>query len=777
MKKIVASICVLLLLGVFLPGDTIEKLVIEGNKKVSKDTITFYMKSAEGGGYSVAKLREDFQSLWNTGFFEDIKIESEDGASGKIVKIIVKENQLIKKVTYKTGKKIKEEDIVEKLRENNISLLAFSYYSPPKIKKVERIIKDMMLDKGYNDGKVNIITQDDKGQIDLTIEVIHGPRTKIGAIVFPGIGKDVSAIFLRGGMKNNKKHGLISSIGGKDVYNREKISEDLEEVKARLQQKGYLEAKVGTPAFSLFNKNSIWGKAQKMLRISIPVELGPKYKLGEVKIEGNKIYKTEFLESLVKMKKGKTYDIKKRNKSIEDIQKAYYALGNIYCQAIPLENLDPVKKVADLTLRVNEGEIAYLGKLDFKGNTYTKDHVLRREWFLVEGGRLNLNALESCITRMKQLGLVSVEKMPDIKPNPKDPSQVDITVEVSEINRQMINFNVGYSGYDGWFVALGYSTQNFMGAGETFAVNLQSGTRSKNYSISFTEPRLFHLPASMGINVHKTSLEYPMLYTRKGQGFGLSTSVRFWRYYGASLGYSYEDIEISDVNESLNLENNPYYYYYYSERKNTISAISPTIFYSTVDSPIFPSRGTKYSFNYRFSGGPLGGDIEMHKVKAQFVKFIPLWKGKHTFGFNAVYQGLKGFGNTRGDDEHPFPIYEKYFLGGEQSIRGFDIYRIGPRNENGAVIGGTKAFFINAEYIIPLNEQLTFAFFADVGNAYDYGVPIDINNVYSSFGAEIKVFVPMLNVPFRLIFAYNPRLVDPTEQHFVFRFAVGPSFH
>ena len=210
---------------------------------------------------------------------------------------------------------------------------------------------------------------------------------------------------------------------------------------------------------------------------------------------------------------------------------------------------------------------------------------------------------------------------------------------------------------------------------------------------------------------------------------------------------------------------------YYTEGKRKISSLSPTIYYSTVDSPIFPTSGTKYLVNYGYSGGFLGGDISMHKIKLQFVKFIPLWKHKHTIGIQAVYQGLKGFGKNE------VPIYERYFLGGEQSIRGYDIYRIGPRNENGAVLGGTKAFFVNLEYQVPITPEFSVALYYDMGNAYDKGVPISLKNFYSSTGVEVKVFIPMLNVPFRLIFAYNSRLLFSTDSHFAFRFAVGPSFN
>lgn len=750
-------------------SETIEKIVVEGNKKVSRDTVLFYIKSRENGMYSSSLLREDFKSLWKTGFFENVTIESEDGISGKVVKIKVKENMLISTITYKTGKKIKEKDIVEKLQENNVVLTPYSYYDPAKMKKVERIISEMLTDKGFNQGEIKITTKMEKDQIALTINVSPGHKTKIGEIVFPGIeGSDISANFLRGGMKNNKKSSFFSMFGGKDVYNREKMEEDLEELKVRLQEKGYLEAKVGNPNFSTIVGRTFFGSVREMMQISIPIELGPRYRLGEINVEGNKIIKTEYLKRLAKLKKGKYYNIKKRNKVMEEIQKLYGSLGYIYAQVSPVENLDPTKKIADLTLKIYEGDVAYVGKLEFKGNTYTKDRVIRREWFLREGHRFNTSLLESSITRMKQLGLVTIEKMPDIKPNPQDPQKVDIIAEVRELSRQMINFNVGYSGFDGWFIALGYSTQNFMGMGESLSLQLQSGTRAKQYQLSFTEPYLFNT-ASLGFSVHKTALRYPYLYTREGEGFNLSTSFRFWRYYGASIYYSFERVEISEVNENY-IFSNPYSYYFYGEGKRTISALSPTIYYSTVDSPIFPTRGTKYLFNYRYSGGFLGGDVNMHKTKLQFVKFIPLGK-RHTLGMQFVHEGISSFGDT------PVPLYEKIFLGGERSIRGFDIYRIGPRNEYGAVVGGNKAFYLNLEYLIPLNQQVSFVLFYDVGNAYDFGQPIDLKNLYSSMGLELKIFVPMLNVPFRLIFSYNPRTLQPDESNFAFRFAVGPSFY
>jgi len=768
MIKKFSLLCLLVFFVQILSAEVIEDIKIEGNKKISRETVQFYIKSRPGSIYDEEKLKEDFKVLWETGFFENIRIESANGEKGKIVRFILSENPLISTVTYKKNKKIKEADITQELLNNNITIQPFSYYSPAKIGRAKTIITNMLLKKGFNQASVTIDEKINNGQIALTVQVESGPKTRIHNVVFPGLDeKTLSPAWLRWGMKNNMVHSLISTVLNKDVYNLEKINDDLEELRLRFQQKGFLEAKVGSPELSWVNQKTVFGQAQKMLVLSIPVEMGPRYKIGNITIEGNKVIKASFLRQMVTLKKGKIFNFKKRNKAVEAIRKFYGGLGYFYAQIAPRENLDPVKKIADLTIQIQENDVAYLGKLEFTGNTFTKDHVIRREWFLREGQRLNINSLEDSIKRMKQLGLVTIEKMPEIKPDPKDPQKINITADVQEVNRQQINFNVGYSGYEGWFLALGYSTQNFLGLGETFAVNLQQGTIARTYQFAFTEPYLFNTRASFGFDIAKTYYRYPNLYTREGEGFNLSVATRFWKFWGASLVYSWENVAISDV---VDTNMSDYYSYLYSDGKRLISSITPTIYYSTVDSPIFPQSGNKILASYRYAGGFLGGDLFAHRLKLEMTKFQPLWSN-HVLGLHAVYEGIQAFGDKA------LPFYEKFFLGGERSIRGFEVYTIGPRNTGGSILGGNKSLYFNMEYSIPVAQQFSFVFFYDVGNSYNTGSPINLRDVYQSAGLELKVFVPMLNVPFRLIFAYNHRLIDPEDKHFVFRFAVGPSFY
>jgi outer membrane protein insertion porin family len=765
----------LFLSGLFLVGmlsaEVVERVDVEGLRRVSAETVRFYMRTREGLEYEEGRLREDFRSLWATGFFEDIRLEVSEGGNGKVVKVALKENRLISAVEWKLSRKVKQSDIDEKLKEANVPFAALSYYTPAKSRKVERSVRDMLVAKGFNDAAVKVEEKPEgSDQVKLVVRVEAGSKTRIGLVEFPGLaGSGVLPEFLRLGMKNNRQHGFLAALGSKDVYNRDKIEEDLEEVRLRLQQKGYLEAKVGTPELSSITGPSIWGTSKRMLKMVVPVDLGPRYRVGQISFEGSKVIPGLFLKQFMKLKQGRVYNIKKRNKSVEQIQKFYGGLGYFYCQVAPEENLDPVKQVADLKVRVQENDVAYLGKLEFIGNTFTKDHVIRREWLLREGRRLNTNALEDSMRRMKQLGLVTMEKMPEIKPDPADPTKINITAEVKELNRQSINFNVGYSAYDGWFIGGGYSTQNFLGLGETFGLTLQTGTRSNNYQVSFTEPYLFNLPASLGIEVFKTRYNYVDLYTQSSEGFSLSTGMRLWRFLNGSFAFSSQWISISDVNEEY-FPTGSYYSYYYQEGSRRVVSVSPTFSYSTVDSPIFPSSGVKYLASYRYSGGFLGGDVNVHKLKLEFVKFKPLWH-HHTLGLHLEYDVAIPFGGKT------VPFYERYYLGGERSIRGFDVYELGPRNENAAVLGGTKMAYANLEYAIPLSQQFSIIGFYDIGNVYATGKRVSFNDLYSSLGVEMKIYVPMLNVPFRLIFAYNPRVLEADDSHVAFRFAVGPSFY
>ncbi|MDI6845746.1 MAG: outer membrane protein assembly factor BamA [Candidatus Saccharicenans sp.] len=770
LAPVLFSVCFILsLVGTLAAQEIIERIEVYGNDRISRETIIYYLSSREGDYYNEALLKRDFKVLWSTGFFANLRIEEENGVRGKIVKIYVEENPVIKSVVFRTGKKVKESDIVSKLKEKDEYIAPHSYYNPYRVQKARRIIKELLEDKGLQAERIEAqLVSRPNNEVDLVFRIEEGSRLRVGEVVFVGRTK-IPDSFLIEAMKENRQHSLFNMIANKDVFKKSKIEENLAQIKKKLQEYGYMEATVGEPRFEeITRRNALFSK-QKMMRIIIPVEPGHVYRTGEIKIEGNKFFTSRYLQSLVKLQPGEIYSSKKREKTVESMGESYRNFAFLYAQIIPVENLDPKNKVVNVTFNVNEGEVAYLRRLEFKGNTFTKDRVLRREFLLREGDRFSLAVFKDSILRLKQLGLVDVEKEPDIKPDPENPSQIDVNLTVRELQRNNIQFTAGYSGYEGTFVAFTYSTVNFLGGGETLDLTLQHGKRVKNYSFGMSQPYVFDKPMTLGFNVFDRKDNIPYLYNQQAKGIRLMYGTRVYGYLRFNLNYTFQR-QILEVPTYEDEQGNVYFYNpYFYPGKYFVSAVEPILYSSTIDSPLTPSRGTMYRVSFRYAGTFLGGDVHLYRPAFEFARYQPLFSN-HVLGFHVEYQFINPLRNQE------VPYWERFFLGGEQSIRGYEYFTVGPRDERNFLIGGVKSLVINAEYIIPLGGPLYGIFFYDVGNALLKGDKFSPKNMYSSAGLEFRVFVPALRVPFRLIFAYNNRKIYADDSNFAFRFAVGTTF-
>jgi len=786
MKKLVWLLMPLILPLALAGQERVEKIEIVGNDRVTRETILYYLTSREGDYFNEDSLRKDFRVLWSTGFFSNLRIEGEEGTAGKVVKITVEENPVIKTITYKTGKKVKEDDIINKLKEKDEYVLPYSYYSSAKVQKVRETILDLLLEKGLYAAKVDVQTdRKGKNEVEVLFKIDEGPKVRVGEVIFAGKAK-LPQSELRMAMKSNRPHSLFNWIAGKDVYKENKLQEDLENIKAKFQENGYMEATVEPPTVEEMTKRNVFLKTQKMMRLVFPVNAGYRYSVGDVSVEGSKAVSLDYIRSLIKLQKGQVYSTKVREKAVTDIGEAYRNVGYLYIQVMPIESLDPKNKRVNVTYNIYEGEVAYLNRLEFRGNNYTKDKVIRREMLLREGDRFSLALFKDSMLRVKQLGLVDLEKEPDIKPNPEDPTKIDAVVSVKELQRNNIQFTAGYSGYEGFFVMASYSTVNFLGAGENLEITAQYGKRVRNYVFGFSEPYVFDLPITLGFNVYDRYLILPYLYDRKGRGADIIMGARLKGYLRGNLTYSYELVDIRQSTYSGNYYDNYYgggygygygsgsgyypgYYPGYGFGKYAVSALIPTVFRSTVDSPLTPSRGTMILASLKYAGGPLGGEVDFIKPKLEFTYWHPTLS-KQVIGFHVVYQFIRTYSGSE------IPFWERFYLGGERDIRGYDIYSIGPRTPEGQLLGGMKAFVFNAEYQLHLAEPLNLILFYDIGNSYLEKQNLNFRNMYSSAGIEARIFVPALRVPFRLILAYNNRLVYPGDTNLNFRFAIGTTF-
>jgi outer membrane protein insertion porin family len=482
-------------------------------------------------------------------------------------------------------------------------------------------------------------------------------------------------------------------------------------------------------------------------------------------------------------------------------------------------------------MRIQEGKQYFVNRITFVGNTTTRDNVIRREMRLYENSVFNSEALKYSIRRLNQLGYFKALEGPPrdvtIDKTPNQDSKVDVRMQLEEQNRNQLSFGAGVSQYEGFFGQLSFQTSNFLGRGESLTVSMMAGARAHNYQLSFTEPFLFDRNITGGVNLFRNEVRYINQFTQQSTGgaltFGYPLGRGFTRMF---TNYSYEQVRVTEVNaafdDPLLLQRNPFLrdsLLIGAGGERTISKVTPSIVYNTVDQPIFPTTGRRFTASIDLAG--LGGNTNFYKPMAEAV-WIYRQNNRMSLAMRGQFEYIQKFTGVR-----ELPIFEKLFLGGEYSIRGFDIRSVGPRDMvSNLVLGGNKSLLFNVEQNINIAGPVRLILFFDAGQVRDSGQPFswheDIIEVIpreiplltdyfgnpnfvltdvatslvpvqtrvvgqaaafkASTGAEIRFFMPVLNVPFRLIFADNISRVGvlnnnlQPQKQFQFRFAVGTTF-
>jgi outer membrane protein insertion porin family len=782
----------------------VERIEVVGNQYLQRETIVFYISVKPGDPYDEAKLRQDFKRLWDTGFLDDLQIEVVDGQRGKVVRFKVTERKRIQIVDFRGSKELTTSNIEDALKKADAQIKIDTFYDPQKARKVEAIIKNMLSEKGRPFGSVKHEAKNIGGAgQQLSFIVDDGPKAKVDKITFDG-NSVFSDATLRGKMKNVKEPGFfnLSWLGGKTTYTEAKWQggdeKDPRGDRGRLEDfylnHGYVTARIGQPKISYRDKpGASKKKPEKLMTIEIPVTEGVQYRMGELKFEGLTVLKEPFVRSFFKMQPGDVYNDSKFKKAYEKLRDVYGSLGYFQWTGGTQRKPDPEKKVVDVTVRMEEDKQYFIGRINFTGNDSTRDKVIRREIYMNEGEVFNTEALKMSIKRINQLGYFKqMEGAPDIKPSELADNKVDVTFKVEEQNRNQFTFGGGVSGYEGAFLNASFSTTNFLGAGETFQIYVQTGKRSKNYSLSVSEPYFMDRPITAGIDLYTRKTIIPPYYTvvgysQENTGFSIVSGFMVGKWSRMFMNYTYERIKVGEVSAS-EFVNDPYYQYYGSlyggyagaaynpllfgdSRKE--SRITPNFVYNTVDNPWTPRAGMRHTLSVTFTGGPLGGTVNYWRPSIEAILYRPVGR-KMSLGTRTQVAYIDPFGDT-----NVLPWYQRYFLGGETQVRGYPIRSIGPTNSQNIPLGGNKLLLFNAEYYFDLFGPLRMLAYFDAGQAYLEGDPFKLSELRTSTGVEARFIMPVLNVPFRLIWALNPNRSDYEKLYVpysTFKFAVGTTF-
>jgi outer membrane protein insertion porin family len=767
--------------------DTIEGIEIVGNESVDAGTYLFHITEKVGDPYDEAKAREDFQRLWATGFLDDLTLEVRDGERGKILRFIVKERKRIRSIEYLGSKALDQKAIEEKLTEEDAELKPDTFYDPAQIVKVEKIIREMLSDKGLPNGEVSSEVTNVANGVRVAFNIRDEQKITIKAINFTGL-HNFSAWRLRWGMKDTKESHLFAFLQGGSLYSGEKLAGDMEKVRELYLNDGFVDVSFGDAELTYEDGSSrflFWKHPKRFLTLTIPVSEGKQYRVGEVSVDGAKVFPENFVKAFFNLQPGEVYNESKIVDGLEKLREIYGARGYIQFTGFPVKRPQPDTDLVDVTINLQEDKQYFVNRIEFTGNTTTRDKVIRREVWLNEQDVMNMELLKLSIRRINQLGYFRPIEQPEIRPVPGEEDRLDIVLPVEEQNRNQFTFGGGVSGLEGAFLNLSFSTTNFLGRGETASFMVQTGSRTRNFQIALQEPWFLDKPITLGFDVFNRTLRLPQ-FTRQDTGASVVWGIPIKRFSRLFLNYGYTVIKTTEPDSSL--FNDQFFYdplsaiyldpFFGAFGEFRQSKVTPTFVHNTVDQPIFARTGKRYTFSLEYAGGPLGGTVHFYKPTIEGVWYLPVSRTTN-FGFRAMFSWVKGFNDS------PVPSFERFFMGGENQIRGYDIRSVGPTALDETVdpprqllIGGTKMMLFNMEYYIPLAGPLRAVLFFDAGQAFldeDQLRFSMFKELVTSTGAEMRFFVPVLNVPFRLIFAYNPNppLFQPKT---AFRFGVGSTF-
>ena len=723
----------------------VESVDITGNRRLRKDDLLYYVQTRAGDPYNEQQVQRDLLTLLQLGFFDKTftRVLTEEGARGGVNIIFeVKELPIIRDLQFEGLKSVPESDVLKAFRERRVGVSKESIYDPVKVRGAVRVLKELLAARGHPNATIEERRDEVSAtSIAVTFDINEGDRVRVVDIQFEG-NQVFSDGKLRGAMKYVKQAGLITRFKGQDILDREKLDVDLRLVQNYMRSHGYLQARPGDPRVEGVGPRRtgfpilplpFLSSVDEGLRVTIPIVEGKLYRIGELKIEGNSIFSEDQIRSVIGLNPGDVANGEKIGKALfENLKKIYGSQGFIEYTAEPTPSFkdspqNPNEGIVDFTIAIEEGKQFTLRRLEFIGNTFTRDNVLRREVLINEGDIYNQNAWEYSVVKLNQLGYfepVDKDKDADFKTNDEE-ATVDINLKVTERGRQQISFNGGISGVGGSFFGLEYSTNNLLGRGEILSLNLAAGNRQRSFQFSFTEPYIKNRPITAGFSVFAFTQKFfgegtflsqnvaaqqglsgnaidflnvdeENLFTRNSYGGSLFASAPLSEFYrkrrftqfsrvGASYQFSTSTVKDPEVNAAANP--NTVIPVIYAQPNIITSRISLSFSYDTRNASIDPTSGRELSLGVALAG--LGGDVRTYQPTLSYTQFFPIRRKKsehpEVFGFRILAGTVGSFATTAKVREAQslafvdgVPIFERYFLGDEFTIRGYNVRSINP---------------------------------------------------------------------------------------------------
>jgi outer membrane protein insertion porin family len=803
MQRVVLT-CLLMAVAVVAPAQEelfIRDIVVEGGVTLTVDTVSYYLGLEPDDPLDLEFVTDGYQRLWDSGLFESIRIDFEDHEDGTVtVYVVVEERPFVTSVDFDGNKKIKTTDLKDKLDERGVEVPRNVPLKMAQLGRIRSSIKEIYDADGFRSAVVSYRVEDvPPNKKKVVYEIDEGGKVKIADIRFAG-NEVFSNSKLRGVLKKTKKKGLRYMFGDKIVYTKEAWDEDRDNLRTFYGNRGYIDVKIGEPVLELIAKNpeaETLKKKKYKMHITIPIEEGPPYILGSFAVDGVTVFKPERLAQIFEVNEGATYNRKVIEDGMEKVREGYHNSGYVYAYTNETyTRREGEERIVDVTVDVFEGDRFFLGRLEFVGNTTTRDKVLRREFRIAEGQYMNMGIFRASVFKVNALGYWKLEEEPLEFDFDDENKKVNVTVKGNEVGRNDVQFGAGYSELDGFFVQGQFNTRNFLGRGNTLGVSLQFGRRSDLYSLSYTEPYFLDRRILLGGSIFKSALDYSQYagsgYQRETQGMTVSMGLGVGPFSSVSgvlaLQDDYSRYQVTNTGQSGDQTaghvrptdippiDGATYERAFEVFSGKIHSFTPGYNKDSRDDPFDPNRGQMYYGRLRFAGGILGGDFDYVRPEVGITQFMP-WGKKVTLAYHIEAGQFLTY------DDSDIPVYERYRLGGDRSLRGLPYYSVLPRTEEGAYfftpggsrLGGDRYWQVNLEYQFRVGGPVKLVLFFDMGNTYVAEQGWDFSLWRRTTGVEMRIFLPIFQAPIRFIYGYNLNPY-PDEKDSDFQFSIGTTF-
>ncbi|MBN1104175.1 MAG: outer membrane protein assembly factor BamA [Deltaproteobacteria bacterium] len=726
----------------------IDSIVVRGNRRIESDAILAVLQCKKGDPLDQEKIDKDLRAIFAMGFFKDVNIDTEDGPKGKVVVIHVNEKPSISSIGFTGNQKEKEEDLK---KESGIKLYAILNQS--EIKQSINRLKEYYRQKGYYNVEIrDTVKELPSNEVSLVYEVDEGSKLYITKILFEG-NTQFSERKLKGLMETSEK-GLFSWITKSGLLDKKKLEFDCHKIASFYHNHGYIKAKTGEPEVKV---------EETGLTVRIQIIEGDQYMVNEVRVEGELLKPEEELLKKTAIKKEKYFNREVVRKDSLALREIYANEGFAYAEVVPVTREDDKTHQVDITYKITKNKKVRFERINIAGNTVTRDKVIRRELKAVEGNTFSGHDMKRSIQNLHRLGFFD-----DVEVQTKKGSQDDLMVldvNVKERPTGSFSFGAGYSSFDNMIATFNIAQNNLMGRGQKLSATAYIGSKTQQFDIRFTEPWLLDKDLSMDIDLFNFKRQW-YEYTKDSMGGALRFAfpIGLDEFTKGFAGYGYEDADITDVWDHAA------YAIQDMKGRNVTSSVTLGIRRNSKDRPWDTREGSLNSISFEYAGDPLGGTVAFEKYLATTCWYFPM-------PWNTVLmaQGRWGYVEQR-EADGKLPVYQKFRIGGINTIRGFDDYDVSPKDPaTNDPIGGECMQIYNLEYRFPLFKEqgIKGLVFFDVGNSTTKDDGFTFSDIKKSVGTGMRWYSPV--GPLRLEYGWviGPEGDDPSGN---WHFSVGGVF-